>query len=227
MLSTALSGASILMGQITLNPTPSRVAGHPRLELSTGNPNLVEGRELYMPQGLAVDTSASPPVLYVSDTGNNRILVWKNAARFANGAAADLIIGQKDRYSTRAQGPGTGASIGLSSPSGLTVKDGDLYVVDTGNNRILRFPKPVAQQDQFPDMAIGQPNFNSRTANQGGAPTEKTLALASGNNIYRANLAFDSAGNLWVADPGNNRVLRYPSQAISQGTSGPAAEVPA
>ena len=36
-----------------------------------------------------------------------------------------------------------------------------------GNNRILRFPKPTTQQDQFPDMVIGQPNFKSREVNQG------------------------------------------------------------
>ena len=60
ILSIALSTASLVLGQVTLNPTPSRVVGHPRLQLSNGNPNLVEGRELYSPQGIAVDTSGQP-----------------------------------------------------------------------------------------------------------------------------------------------------------------------
>ena len=226
-VSTALSSAAFLFGQVTLNPTASRVVGQPRLQFSTGNPNLIEGRELYSPQGVVVDTTADPPILYVSDTGNNRVMVWNNAAHFANGAFADLIIGQKDAFSTFAQGPGTAATVGLSSPTGLAVKDGNLYVVDTGNNRILRFPKPTTQPGgALPDMVIGQPNFNSKTANQGAAlPTEKTLALAVGSNLFRSCLVFDSAGNLWLTDPGNNRMLRYPAQAISQGASGPSADL--
>src|ERR1035438_2278324 len=70
--------------QIALNPVPSRTVGHPQTpqpeqnSLYTVNPNLVEGRELYEPQGLAVDTSMSPMPIYVSDTGNNRVLAWKN-----------------------------------------------------------------------------------------------------------------------------------------------------
>lgn len=225
MAAVALSCAGVLPGQIPLNPSPSRTVGHARLPLSTGNPNLVEGRELFSPQGIAVDTSASPPILYVSDTGNNRVMVWKNAAGFANGAQADLIIGQQDPYTTFAYGPGTTFATGLNSPTGLAVHDGNLYVVDTGNNRILRFPKPAAQTDQFPDMVIGQVNFNSRTANQGGTPTAKTLALASGSTVYRANVAFDRSGNMWVTDPGNSRVLRYPAADVSQGTSAPAADL--
>ncbi|MFB3827278.1 MAG: hypothetical protein ACE15B_10940 [Bryobacteraceae bacterium] len=206
----AVISAGSLWSQITLNPNPSRVVGHAKLTLSTSNPNLVEGRELYAPQGVALDTSASPPILYVSDTGNNRVLAWRNAAQFSNGAPADLIIGQRDKYSTFALGPGTTFSVGLNSPTGLAVRDGNLYVVDSGNNRILRFPSPFAQTDQFPDLVIGQPNFTSRLANQGGTlPTEKTLYLAGAAGVFRATLAFDSSGYLWAVDPGNNRVLRF------------------
>ena len=198
----------------------------PGIPLSNGNPNLVEGRELYSPQGIAVDTSANPPILYVADTGNNRVMVWKNATQFSNGGAPDLIIGQKDPYSTQPQGPGTSASIGLNTPTGLAVKDGDLYVADTGNNRILRFPKPTTQQDQFPDMVIGQPNFKSREANQGNIlPAKSTIQLANSSGYYRCSLAFDTAGNLWITDPGNHRVLRYPVDRISKGESGPEANL--
>lgn len=220
----ALSGASLLMGQIALNPSPSRVLGHPRLQLGTGNPNYIEGRELYSPQGIAVDTGASPPILYVADTGNHRIMVWKNAAAFAPGAPADLIIGQKDPYSTFALGPGTTSSIGLNSPTGLAVRNGDLYVVDSGNNRILRFPRPTASTDLFPDMVLGQPGFNSRAANQGGLPSAKTLNLASGSNVFRASVAFDAAGNLWVADAGNSRVLCYLAADLDRGANAPPAD---
>src|SRR3954463_7857628 len=65
-------------GQVILNNNPSRAVGQPRLILSSTSPNLVEGRELYNPQAVAVDTSSN--AVYVSDFGNNRILGWKNAS---------------------------------------------------------------------------------------------------------------------------------------------------
>ena len=66
----------------------------------------MEGRELNNPYGVALDTSVTPARLYVSDTGNNRILAWKDAVAFTNGAKADLVIGQRDFFSTGGNGPG-------------------------------------------------------------------------------------------------------------------------
>ena len=39
-------------------------------------PNLVEGREFNNPQAIAIDSSATPPILYVADFGNNRVLAY-------------------------------------------------------------------------------------------------------------------------------------------------------
>jgi uncharacterized protein (TIGR03437 family) len=207
-----------LWGQVTLNQSPSRVLGHPGLPLQTANANWVEGRELNDPRGVALDESASPPVLYVSDTGNNRVLVWRNANSFGSGTAADLVIGQRDRFSTFPLGPGTSVSVGLTQPTGLAVRNGDLYVVDTGNNRILRFPNPLAQTEITPDLVIGQLNFSSRAAGL----SERGLNFAQ----LSGSLAFDSTGNLYVADIGNRRVLRFPSNVLGPGArSGPAADL--
>ena len=83
-LSLALLGATAAFSQAALNTFPSRIVGHPNPEqlppLASSNPNLVEGRELYYPGGIALDTTATSPILYVSDSGNNRVLAWKNAA---------------------------------------------------------------------------------------------------------------------------------------------------
>jgi sugar lactone lactonase YvrE len=113
VLFLTLFGATAGFAQVTLNPVPSRAIGQAILIPESGNPNLVEGRELYAPQGIAVDNSASPSIVYVADTGNNRVLAWKNAASFSNGAPADLVIGQPDKYSTAPYGPGTTFSTGL------------------------------------------------------------------------------------------------------------------
>jgi uncharacterized protein (TIGR03437 family) len=205
--------ASALSAQVTLHPAPSRAIGHPQLRLLNLQPNWVEGKELNLPQGVALDTKASPPILYVSDTGNNRILAWRDALGFANGAPADLVIGQPDKFSTTPKGPGSSFSIGLFGPTGLAVFESDLYIVDSGNNRILRYPRPFAQQELIPDLVIGQSSFNSREANAGGL-SERSISLSGG----RGYLAFDATGNLYFTDAGNRRVLRYPAGTLVPGS---------
>jgi uncharacterized protein (TIGR03437 family) len=230
-ISVALIGATSSFSQ-TLNSLPSRVLGHPNAEQISNvvsvSPNLVEGREMYQPQGLALDTSVTPPIVYVSDTYNNRVLAWKNATSFSNGAFADMVIGQNDAYSTLPQGPaGSTLTTGFYEPSGLAVYKGDLYVVDSGNNRILRFPKPFSQTQKpvVPDLIIGQPNLTSHAPNYAATLSQALneqgiyTATSSFSTVLQAGLAFDGSGNLWITDPGNARVLRFPAANI------PAASV--
>jgi uncharacterized protein (TIGR03437 family) len=212
--------------QSELNLTPSRAVGQPTLNFRSGNPNVVDGRSMYQPWAVAVDTSSTPNALFVSDTANNRVLGWRTATSFANGAKADLIIGQLDEQSTEQFGPGKARSLGFTLPGALTVDaKGNLYVVDTVNNRILRFPKPFGNNDDIktPDMVIGQPNFTSNAANNGGV-SERTVAL-NASSTATSGVAFDGQGNLWFSDPLNNRVLRYPRAALDAGTNGPAADL--
>jgi uncharacterized protein (TIGR03437 family) len=218
ILSLILSGATAAFSQITLNPVASRAIGQPNLVPETANPNWVDGREFFQPEGIALDTSASPPIVYVADTVNNRIMAWKNATGFSNGQPADLIIGQPDRYTTSAAGPGTTFTSGLNFPVGVAVMNGDLYVADTGNNRVLRFRKPFAQTNGnvFPDLWLGQPSLSSNTANYTGSLSAQGVNFA-GFQVY---MAFDSAGNLWISDAGNNRVLQFPASTISCSSCG-------
>ncbi len=89
---------------------PSRIVGQAVLQqqglLTATALNLVEGRELDLPKAIALDTSVSPPAIYVVDALNNRVLAWKNASSFTKGApTADLVIGQRDLLSTGAARP--------------------------------------------------------------------------------------------------------------------------
>ncbi len=216
----------------TINQTPTRQFGHPSLAFpqTQASPNLVEGRELNAPGQIAFDTSVNPPILYVADIGNNRVLAFKNIARLSAGNYADLVIGQQDFVSTLAAGPGTSLSTGLSAPSGVAVdSQGNLYVADTGNNRILRFPAPFSQPagaPPQPDLVIGQKGFNTgNSPNEGGNCASKTLALSYNGQSYVTSLAIDSNGNLWTTDPLNNRVLMYPAANLSAGAAEPVASV--
>lgn len=216
------------------NPAPSRIVGQAVLQqqglLTAAAPNLVEGREFNAPQALALDTSVTAPILYVADTGNNRVLAWKNASSFTKGNLADKVIGQRDFLSTAPKGPGSDLSTGLAAPAALAVdKSGNLYVADAGNNRILRYPAPFSQTGALltVDLIIGQKDLNGASANQGQTPpSAKTIALSNGGSIFRTGLVFDALGNLWLSDAGNNRILRFPAGALgSRATNGPSADL--
>lgn len=227
----AIAFAAVSRAQIVLDPNPARVTGHPattpaeQLIVTNVNPNFGVNGGLYEPQGVAVDTSGATPILYVADYGNNRILAWKNATSTAlkNLQTPDKIIGQPNAYTTFPLTNG-----GLNSPTALLVDaKGNLYIADSGNNRVLRYPAPFATGSSAnPDVLLGQPDrFTSRSPNQNGAPSAKTLNLSAGNNVYLSGLAMDHAGNLFVADPGNSRVLRFPAASLTAGAVDPAADL--
>jgi uncharacterized protein (TIGR03437 family) len=235
VLTLAFASTATAFAQITLNSVPSRSVGSPALNISSVNPNLVEGRELYFPQGVAFDTSVSPPILYVSDTNNNRVLAWKNANSFQSGQFADLAIGQPDLLTTFQGGPGTAYSTGLFRPTGITVYKGDLYVADSGNNRVLRYPNPFnqvtrqqnPQQFPVPDLWIGQATVNTRVINYNGqaTPNAQGIYLTNGSSILQSSIAFDSSGNLWMTDAGNLRVLRFNVSDVANGGGGLTANL--
>jgi uncharacterized protein (TIGR03437 family) len=227
--------AGTLYGQ-ALFVKPVKVLGDPNFIGTAANPlvydsigpNWVEGRELNSPQGIALDNSVSPPIVYIADTANNRVLAFQYATQLKAGAPADLVLGQPDRFTNLPQGP-TGASLttGLRAPSGMAVdSSGNLYVADTGDNRILRYPKPFAQPAgyQFPDMIIGQTIFTGSTGDTGGVTASTLLLTGQGAFFPHTGLAFDSSGNLWVADTGNHRVLRFPASVLTTGQNAPAAD---
>ena len=235
---SAWFGAS-LWGQAIPNVVPERVLG--RLpgtpfappEARSSSPNLVEGRELWEPQAVALDTSVAPAILYVADTFNNRILAWRDAGNFADGAYADGVLGQRDLLSSNPLTPAPAFPGGLHGPTSVAVDgQGRVFVLDTGNNRILRFRSPFAEDKPGKlELIIGQTQRLGRCANQEAAAnntcvTASNQATAPDDSKLRfsaaylggslaARLAFDTEGNLWVTDAGNHRVLRYSREHIS------------
>lgn len=229
LLISLLIPAATLFGQ-ALFDKPVKVLGDPNFigtaayptQYDSAGPNWVEGREVSGPLGIALDNSVSPPIVYIADTANNRVLAYQYATQLTAGSFADLILGQPDKYTTTAEGPGTALTTGLHSPTGMAVDGaGNLYVADSADNRIVRYPKPFAQPAgyQFPDLIIGQTSFAASTANNGGLKAS-TLSLAGGHT----GLVFDSSGNLWVTDTNNNRVLRFPASVLTAGQNAPSAD---
>ncbi len=191
-----------LSGQLSVSAF--RVLGQP--DLRQNGLNRVEGGELFSPNAVAVDRRGGEQHLYVADTGNHRVLGWRDTGAFQMGAAADLVLGQPNLSSSVPLGIGAG---GLNSPLGLAVHPmtGDVYVADSGNNRLLRFPSPFDNPTRVePDTFYGQPDLSSRGPNTGGISERSLRAPVA--------LAFDRQNNLWVADRDNHRVLRFPAGSL-------------
>lgn len=97
---------------------------------------------------------------------------------------------------------------------------GNLYVPDPFNHRVLMYERPF-ETDSIADAVWGQQDFTGMTCNLDAPnnPTASSLCFHSRTNYDRTpahggwpanGVASDAAGNLWVADSGNNRILRFP-----------------
>src|SRR5262245_22395080 len=169
-------------------------------------PNLVDARGVFRPNAVALDRGVLPSRLYVADTSNNRVLAWASVAAFVNGSPADLVIGQPDFASSSCNTGGRSAT-SLCAPSGVAVDSGgNLYVADLTNSRVLEYNAPFAT-DAAADRVFGQGSFTTGTCNLGGL---SAVSLCS-----PAGVATDLAGNVYVADQGNSRILEYDTPLVS------------
>ncbi len=172
-------------------------------------------------QGLAFDSTGN---LWVSDLFNHRVL--KYPAPITAGEAATVVLGQTtlagagyaNRGTSTTAGPATAST--LNQPLGLAFDSaGNLWVTDSLNCRVLMYPPANQVTGGAATVELGQPAgataFTTNTLNNGGV-----LATSLG---MPDDLVFDSAGNLWVVDLWNNRVLMYPKASL--GTNGAAATV--
>jgi hypothetical protein len=186
---TPLLSADGVLGQLTFS---SKIA------------NFSPSGGLYGSGGVAIDTGVRPNRIYVADTKNSRVLGWADASSFANGQAADLVIGQPTFTSVACNKGGVSAA-SLCRPLAAAVDGaGNLYVADSANNRVLEYDSPFTS-DQRADRVYGQlGSFTSAACNKGGRVAAATLCGPSG-------VALDASGNLYVADTKNNRTVVFRS----------------
>jgi uncharacterized protein (TIGR03437 family) len=203
----------------------TRVLGQDRF--NTNSVNLIEGREFYFHYGgvadaaVVMDSTGDTPHLYVSDPYNNRVLGFRDVRKLVPGSAADIVIGQPDLATAVCNYP-TGDILqptqsNLCRPIGLLVdSNGNLYVADSANGRVLRFPTPFSHQgNQQADLVLGKAGFS--------APY---LTDANKYNMYVPyGLTFAGNNGLLVSDQALNRVLYFPftNGAFTSADNGAAA----
>jgi hypothetical protein len=138
--------------------------------------------------------------MIVSDRLNNRVLIW-NSISTTNGQPADVVIGQKDfNSSTANQGAGVNANT-LSGPHGVFYDGKRLYIGDNANNRVLIYNSLPSQNNASADIVLGQPDFTSSSAYQGGDP--------AANNFSGPEGITSDGRRLFIADTISNRVLIF------------------
>jgi len=143
------------------------------------------------------------------------------AFAFTSGQSASIVLGQPNFITSSTATSQGGLHTRVVAYNGpIFDSSGNLWISDESNHRILEFPKGSGfTNGESASLVIGQSDFVSNTA--ANPPTAASLRFPQG-------IAFDSSGNLWVADANNNRVLEFTtpfstdeaaSLVIGQGTS--------
>lgn len=159
-----------------------------------GQPNFTStvspSNGLRQPSNFVFDSSGN---LWVADAKDNRI-VEETGLSAGQTPEVGTFLGQ----SSLETGAGALTQTGIANPSGMAFdSEGDLWLADTNNSRVLEFTAPFTSGEAA-SVVIGQTDY-----------TSNTMAASAGGLNEPGDVTFDSHGDLWVVDGGNNRVLEY------------------
>ena len=168
----------------------------------SGDGGLAGAATLHWPHGVAVDQAGAS--LYIADSANHRI----RRVDLGSGIITTVAGGATAGWAGDG-GPAVGAQ--LEDPKAVwAAPSGDLYVADSGNERIRR----IDGSGTITTIAgTGVPGYSGDGGPAGTAQFDGPRGIAG-----------DSAGNLYVADDNNNRIRRIdPSGVVTTvaGTGGP------
>jgi len=140
--------------------------------------------ELMAPAGIAVDLTGN---VYVADTGNNRIRLVSASTGFITTIAGN--------GTPALAGDGGAASAAeLNHPSALALDfNGNLFIADTANAEVRKIALAAGT------IAAVAGNGSAGFGGDGTVATSASLSSPSG-------IAIDAAGDLYIADAGNNRI---------------------
>jgi DNA-binding beta-propeller fold protein YncE len=220
--------ADRVLGQAGFHATAGNDVRRRGASSACGTPDPASRCSLSGPMELSLDVHGN---LLVPDSDNNRVLMYSAAALAhleSPACAAECLTpathvwGQYGSFSTNAaNNPEIPARLArrctaimpithpdnactLSEPwAAIADAQGDLFVSDTDNNRILEYGRALVSGRQAATTSYGQ-GGHTNTA------VPKLDGLNASSLWHPMGLAFDPSGNLWAADFYNQRVLEYP-----------------
>ena len=149
--------------------------------------------------------------LYISDTGNRRLLVYHSIPE-SDGASADLVLGQKDFVTRDENAGGPAGPLGMRWPHAIAISSGMLLVADAGDNRIMGYRAPPTRNGAPCDFVIGQRDTAAVDHNQA-----SYLPTATGLNMPYGLDLLD--GTLLVADTANSRLVGFDAATLATGVA--------
>lgn len=167
---------------------PTLTSGAVPLKLSAeqivGEPGTAPG-QLSKPRGITMDDAGNT---YVADTDNHRVVIYDKS-----GAPVQTI---------GSLGSGDGQ---FNEPRGVAVdKQGNIYVADTWNARIVKLDKSGKQLLTWGQGSQDLGNGRKATITDG---TEAGNQAAPLGFFGPRSVALDPAGNVYIADTGNKRIV--------------------
>jgi hypothetical protein len=105
--------------------------------------------------------------LFISDGGNNRVLIY-NSIPTTNNASADVVVGQTNFTNRSSNQGGSAGANTLSATEGLTVVNNKLIISDTTNHRLLIYNSIPTTNNASADVVVGQESFTFVGVNPGG-----------------------------------------------------------
>ncbi len=188
--------ASDLLGQINANNEPVYTKG-----------DINDGPSIYGfngPLDVAIDTVTHR--LFVTDTGNERVLVYNlNVSNTLLDRIPDNVLGQPDFFSNA---PGTSAN-SLRNPRSIAYDPNRsrLFVSDSLNNRVLVFDVSSISNGENAVNVLGQDNFS-----------ESTATVDANSLSFPYGLAYDTKDqNLFIVDSANERIMVFDVNSITDG----------
>lgn len=170
------------------------VLGQPDMTSSLANNGGRTAQSLSDPYGLTFSGAR----LYLTDTGNSRVLIWTSLPS-TNTQAADLVLGQSLMTTGTLNLGGLSAS-SLYSPRAVHTNGNRLYVSDWANHRVLVWNSLPTSNKAPADIVLGQPDMVTATANTGGV-NATTLK-------YPVGIHGDGT-RLLIVDSENHRLLMW------------------
>ena len=197
-LALSMGCGQALLGQVHAVPVYQigTVAGNGNFGFS-GDGAAATGAEIYYPESVALDSSGN---LYIADSSNDRIRMVSAATGLISTVAGG---GTGCAAETDSVGDGCpAASAILNGPTGVVLDSaGDIFIADFNNQRVREV---IASTGLITTVA----GTGYTHAGGVGGYNGDNIAATSAELNGPMGVALDSAGNVYIADSGNNRIRK-------------------